>query len=295
VSRNAAGPAPWSVILAGGDGLRVSGLTRGPDGSPAPKQYCRLGGRPPMVRWAIERACRVLPKRRVLIVVNEAHRRFWEHDLADVPGGNLLVQPANRGTAVGVLLGLLAVQARANPLAPIVFLPSDHFVADEDTLADSIEQAVRAVALDAAGVMLLGMTAAESDQEYGWILPRGGRGVAGVRRFVEKPPEGAARQLIRLGALVNSFVIVARAEAMLRVFDRVLPDVLRAFRAHVDSRGFGSLDGLYRALLPHDLSREVLQRAPGSLSVLRVPSSGWSDLGTPARLLSFLGRPATAA
>jgi mannose-1-phosphate guanylyltransferase len=286
---------PWSVILAGGDGLRVSDLTRGHDGAPAPKQYCRLDGRPPMIRWALDRACRILPKRRALVVVNEGHRRFWEHDLADVAGPNLLVQPANRGTAVGVLLGLLAVQARANPLAPIVFLPSDHYVADEDTLAGSIDRAVRGVVHEAAGILLLGMNPTECDQEYGWILPDDGRDVAGVRRFVEKPPNGAARDLVRLGALVNSFVIVARAEAMLRLFNRMLPDLLRDFRAHVSSHGFGSLDGLYRTILPHDLSREVLQRAPESLSVLRVPSCGWSDLGTPSRLLSFLGQPATAA
>jgi len=287
---------PWSVVLAGGDGLRVSALTCGRDGAPAPKQYCRLGDRPPMVRWALDRACRIMPRRRVLVVVNEAHRRFWERDLADVPGPNLLVQPGNRGTAAGVLLGLLAVRARANPSTPIVFLPSDHYVADEDVLRDSVARALHVVPRDGAGVLLLGMDPTERDQEYGWILPDGDGEVTGVRRFVEKPPAEAARDLASVGALVNSFVIVARAQAMVDLFDRMLPDLLRTFRAHLGGpRHVTDLSGLYQSIPTHDLSRDVLQRAPKSLSVVRVPSCGWSDLGTPARLLSFLGQPATAA
>jgi mannose-1-phosphate guanylyltransferase len=286
----------WSVILAGGDGLRVSELTRGRDGEPAPKQYCRLGGRPPMIRWAVERACRVLPKRRVLVVVNEAHRRYWEHDLADIPPSNLLVQPANRGTAVGVLFGLLAVRARTDPSAPIVFLPSDHYVFDEAVLRDSLARALRAVAHDTAGVLLLGMSPTERDQEYGWILPEDDGDVTGVRRFVEKPAAGAARDLARIGALVNSFVIVARAQAMLDLFARTLPDLLQAFCGQIRrAHGLTNLDGLYESIPRQDLSRDVLQRAPERLSVARVPACGWSDLGTPARLLSFLGQPATAA
>lgn len=249
-----------------------------------------------MVRWAIERACRILPKRRVLVVVNEAHRRFWEHDLSDIPATNLLVQPGNRGTAAGALLGLLAVQTRANPSAPIVFLPSDHHVADEYVVRDSLARALAALARTTAGVFLLGMNATDADQEYGWILPADDGDVAGVERFVEKPPADAARDLALVGALVNSFVIVARVQAMLDLFSRTLPDLLRAFRAHVSRpHHFADLRGLYQSIPTHDLSRDVLQRSSPFLSVVRVPACGWSDLGTPDRLLSFLRQPATAA
>jgi ribosomal protein L36 len=34
-----------------------------------------------MLRWAIDRACSVVPRERVVIVVAEQHRRFWEHEL----------------------------------------------------------------------------------------------------------------------------------------------------------------------------------------------------------------------
>jgi hypothetical protein len=47
---------------------------------------------------------------------------------------------------------------------------------------------------------------------------------------------------------------------------------------------------LYDEIPTLDFSRAVLERAPGSLGVLAVPPCGWSDLGTPSRLESFLGR-----
>jgi hypothetical protein len=50
--------SPWAVVLAGGDGDRVSALTRDADGRVVPKQYWCCGGRPPMVRWALARARR---------------------------------------------------------------------------------------------------------------------------------------------------------------------------------------------------------------------------------------------
>jgi hypothetical protein len=39
-----------------------------------------------------------------------------------------------------------------------------------------------------------------------------------------------------------------------------------------------------------DFSREILQRSPDSLRVLRVPACGWSDLGTPHRVIETVQR-----
>jgi mannose-1-phosphate guanylyltransferase len=286
---------PWSVLLAGGDGLRVSEFTRQGDGTPTPKQYCRLGGRPPMIRWALDRARRVAPDGRILVVVNEAHRRFWEADLADLPRQNILEQPANRGTAAGVLLALLTVEARNRAASPVVFLPSDHYIEDEATLNGAIQDGVDAVR-GAAEVVLLGMTPSEHDQECGWIVPGDGSPIASVRQFVEKPPADQSAKLMLLGGLINSFVFVARSAAMLALFERALPDLTDAFRTRVRPLvGVTGLTELYERITPADLSRDVLQRMPSALGVVPVPPCGWSDLGTPARLQRFLGQTAVVA
>jgi mannose-1-phosphate guanylyltransferase len=277
------------VVLAGGDGQRVSALTRDADGRAVPKQFWSCDGRTPMVRWALARARHIAPAPRVLIVVNEPHRPFWRRELADVPLHNLVIQPSNRGTAAGVLLALLEIQARGSAAAPAVLLPSDHYVADELVLHHALLTAVQASRHNGRSAVVLGISPTDIESGYGWILPATGDAVSRVHQFAEKPPPEALGRMVERGALINSFILVARVQAMLDIFEQTLPDVLQAFRrSTVTSRAELSVRQLYEDLPSIDLSRDVLERAAGSLSVVRVPPCGWSDLGTPDRLRQFL-------
>jgi mannose-1-phosphate guanylyltransferase len=282
--------SPWAVVLAGGDGERVSTLTRDAAGHVVPKQFWSCGSRAPMLYWALARARQVAPVPRVLVVVNECHRVFWETQLADLPRHNLVRQPSNRGTAVGVLLALVEIRARGSAAAPVVLLPSDHYVGNEALLHRALAAAVRAVRLDGRRVLLLGMTPDGAGAGYGWILPATGDPVAPVARFVEKPPASDIGLMVSRGALVNSFILVARVQAMLDVIEHELPDVVRAFEGGVAGADGAGIGRLYDGLPAVDLSRDVLQHAAGRLSVVRVPPCGWTDLGTPERLLQFMAR-----
>ncbi len=284
--------SPWAVVLAGGDGDRVSAFTRDGDGRFVPKQFWSCSGAEPMVRWALARARRIAPPTRVLVAVKEAHRAFWTGALADVPCGNVLVQPENRGTAAGVLRAAVEIQTRGITTDPVVLLPSDHYVAEEAVLHGALAAAVRAVEQGVAPVVLLGMCAGEQQGGYGWIVPASPAPFAGVRCFLEKPPEGRVRELVREGALINSFILAARAHVLLALVGRVFPDILGAFQ-RLSRRLQGGTDAqeLYRRLPLMDLSRDVLQHGTTFLSVLRVPPCGWTDLGTPERLQRFLDHP----
>jgi len=287
----------WAVVLAGGDGERLAEFTRDAHGRAVPKQYCSFGEPTPMVRWAIARAQRLASRDRVLVVVNEAHRRFWERELCDIPRENLLVQPSNRGTANGMLFAVLEVQARGGTAAPMLMLPSDHFVADEDALHQSLLTALDAAARSNGGSMfLLGMEPTAHDAEYGWILPATGEAVTGVRHFQEKPSAEQVRQLVSSGALINSFIIVAHAHTMVGLFSDTLPGVLQSFRGCLSqSPPTTSLPQLYERLPRADFSRDVLERSTPFLNVVRVAPCGWSDLGTPARLQHFMAQGGQAA
>ncbi len=288
----------WAVILAGGNGSRVSELTQGRDGRPTPKQYCRVGGRTPMIRWALNRARVIVPLERVLVVVSASHRPFWEAELADLPSRNLLVQPANKGTAAAVLLALLTVQVRDGADAPVVFLPADHFVADESLFCGAVLATVKAAARADADVVLLGAEPGADCDGCGWILPERPDTVARVSRFVEKPPAAHLQRLRRAGGILNTFVFAARAQRFVGMFERTLPELTGRFRLHRRyPAGVTDMRELYDAIPSADLSRDVLQQAGPQLAVVRAPDCGWSDLGTPARLEAFRRRaaPATSA
>jgi len=280
--------SPWAVVLAGGDGDRVSAITRDAEGRVVPKQFWCFGSGPPMVRWALSRARLVAEASRVLVVVREQHRACWEDALADVPRENILVQPENRGTAAGVMRALVEIQSRAITTAPVVLLPSDHYVADERVLHHALGAAIRDACHGDPPVVLLGISPAGQEPGYGWILPASPGPIARVLRFAEKPPAPQVRELIRGGALINSLILAARAHVLLALIARVFPDNLRAFQRFArEPDGGPEIRRLYAALPFIDLSRDVLQRSTAFLSVVRVPPCGWSDLGTPERLLRF--------
>lgn len=281
----------WVVVLAAGDGRRVSALTADDHGRPVPKQYSTLGGEEPMLRWAIARARGVAPMERVVVVVAEQHRRFWEKELTDLPPENIVVQPRNRGTAAGVLLAFLHVFLRGEAQARLLILPSDHYVANEHALRRSLLQALRASRGADNRVLLLGMTATDCDPEYGWVLPAGPGPIGEVARFIEKPGPETARGLMQRGALVNSFMLVAQASALLRAYEEALPGMLRVFLGCLrGASGPAGLERLYELIPNADLCRDVFERVTRCLSVVRVPPCGWSDLGTPARIQLFLTR-----
>ena len=77
-----------------------------------------------------------------------------------------------------------------------------------------------------------------------------------------------------------------------RPHDRLVERMLGAWRLDAHAlTGYSAVDALYRNLLPLDFSHDVAEGREGSLSVLRVPPCGWSDLGTPERVARALRRP----
>lgn len=281
----------WAIVLAGGEGVRLRALTDDATAGPVPKQFCSLCGGTSLLADALARARVVAPPERTLVVVAAQHRRFWEPELVALPPENVLVQPVGRGTGVGLALPL-AVIAERDPRAVVVVLPSDHHVTDEDVFGTVLRDASARV--PERGAILLGIEADAAETEYGWILPGPSRSrLKPVESFVEKPPLDLARRLLRAGALWNSFVLAGRVQALLDLQREATPEVVDAFRSLAAREGRPSataLGRLYAELDASDYSRDVLQRSARDLRVLRVQSCGWTDLGTPQRVLECVRR-----
>jgi mannose-1-phosphate guanylyltransferase len=280
----------WAVVLAAGDGTRLRELTRR-GGVDTPKQFCSLRGGRSLLGDALARAARIAPKKRILVVVAEQHRRFFEPELAALPRENVIVQPSNRGTAAGILLPLLAVLER-DPEARIAFLPSDHFVAREVVIEAALRFALDALDEPEAGLTLLGITPDAPESGYGWIVPRASeRLLRPVERFVEKPPPALAAELFAHGALWNSFLFAAKGATLRALFAARLPELLGAFEATFTSAPetrAARFEQLYAALEARDFSREILQECTRELRLEQVPPCGWTDLGTPERVAACL-------
>ena len=278
----------WTVVLAAGEGTRLRPMTVDALGAAIPKQFCSFRSRQSLLRDTIDRCRRLVPAERILVVVAADHRRWWRRDLADLQPANVVVQPCNRGTACGVLLPLVTLLAR-DPGAIVTFVPSDHRVEQEQLLMDSMDRAAELVRDGGEDLVLLGVQPESPDPGYGWITPSRalGSGLFEVLSFIEKPDRRRAEQLILDGALWNSFIFVARAAALMDLFDWTMPWLTRLF-THLESTGGIrrriAVDALYAQLPTLDFSTDVLQGTEDRLRVLAVPPCGWVDLGTPERV-----------
>ncbi|MHB1872908.1 MAG: sugar phosphate nucleotidyltransferase [Steroidobacteraceae bacterium] len=279
----------WALVLAAGDGSRLKSLTTGPSGTAVPKQFCSLFDGPPLLHEALRRAHALTTAAHTCAVVAEQHRRWWTDALATLPVDNIIVQPRNRGTAVGILLPLLRILAR-DPDAQLVLLPSDHLVLHESVLAESLGVALQQLLRRPHETLLMGIEPEEADPELGYIVPGegDGHGALTVARFVEKPNLAETRELIRAGALWNAFIVVSSGVALLERFQARIGPIVSALQVALDCErdypGCRALAAMYEALPSVDFSRDIVAGQEDAFRVLSVPKCGWSDLGTPKRV-----------
>jgi mannose-1-phosphate guanylyltransferase len=287
----------WSVVLAGGEGKRTRSFIERWLGYHKPKQYCAFVGRRSLFQHTVDRADRITPSVRRVVVAAQDHRPEVFHQLRGRAVGTIILQPQNRGTAPGVFLTLTYVKAR-EPDAIVTLFPSDHFVHPEERFALAVAGA-QAIAREMEDrLVLLGVRPQSPETEYGWIeavLDRetpGGFRTGGVRGFVEKPSFGEAQAALFRGALWNTLIVTGKLTAFWKLGSELLPEIMVLFEElgrAVGSTGEDSLlQEIYRSMPVRDFSSDFLQRRPEALVVMELAGVAWSDWGRPERIRDTL-------
>jgi len=288
----------WAIILAGGSGRRLEPLLAEFTGTFAPKQFCLFGkGERSLLQETLRRIAPSVPHDRTLVVTTKAQEALAARQLADTPDVLQVAQPRDRGTAAGILLPLLHIWWQ-DPGSTVVILPSDHAIARTDLFHDGIRKARIAVERAPSMIIVGGVEAEEPNGSYGWIVPQAapdftsGACLRRVEWFVEKPLSAEAESLFRIGGLWSTFILVAKANAILNLYRTKLPEAVEAIGNH-DPRGASAaswerLTASYESLRHADFSSDLLATAD-RLAVLAWPAElGWTDLGTPGRLIRWL-------
>lgn len=290
----------WAVILAGGDGTRLTTLTRLISGDARPKQFCPIFGGRTLLGETRARLARLIPPERTLVMLQEAHESFYREELAGTDSRLALAQPANKGTAVAIAYAVLEILGR-DENATVAFFPADHYYQDDTPFLSGMRRALHLLAETGDALMLVGAPAVSPEVEYGWIEPAGEGELAPVRRFWEKPSRAHAEELLARGCLWNTFVMLGRARAFLDLIDAVSPRLTRRLRT-ILRRG-GPLRGrarcLFSAMPAVDFSHQILSHSAGRLLVYPLRGARWSDLGKPERVIETMAeaglRPSWAA
>ncbi|BFU94413.1 MAG: hypothetical protein NTNFB02_11350 [Nitrospira sp.] len=289
----------WSIVLAGGDGLRMKEFIKRRLGYEKPKQYCAFTGKRSMFQHTLDRAAKLTPWERVVVVAARHHQDEVWSQLDGRPAGMVLLQPKNMDTAAGIFLPLTFILAR-DPQATAMIYPSDHFIHPEDQFVSAVGHAVWGSIRLGGRPVLLAAKPDSLELEYGWIKPgrflgwTGKASVQAVDRFYEKPDEATAREARENGSLWNTMILAAKARELWSLGWKCFPEMMELFerlKEAIDTaEELRVLDAIYEAMPRRNFSSHLLQCVPSHLSVMEMRDILWSDWGHPRRIADTLDK-----
>jgi mannose-1-phosphate guanylyltransferase len=295
-------PLRCGIVLAGGDGKRLQPFIRQLLGLDLPKQYVNFLGSRSMLEHTYSRAERLIPPERIFTVVAQQHLRFCEvrRQIGKRPPHTIVVQPKNKETGPGMLLPLIHL-FRLYPNSTVAVFPSDHFIWQEELFIAYVRHAFEAVEECPAKIVFMGVKPADSEPEYGYIVPQDGDSmptspIQNIGLFVEKPDRPIAEQLISQGALWNTMVMVFRTEILLHLIGLSAPKLYCSFQQIFRSLGTSherlAIEEVYEHMEKINFSKDLLKGfesySRNQLSVAAMNGVFWSDWGTESRIVSVL-------
>ena len=284
----------WGIILAAGEGTRARAFLSELCGGRGIKQFCTVIGCRSMLQDTLDRVERLIPRKRILVVVSRYHREEVSQQLAGWPDENIIFQPENCDTTAGILLPLAYI-SRRDPLATVAIFPSDHFVLHEERFMEAVRHGVWDTQRFPWNLTLLGVLPDCHEDGYGWIMPgdeEANRETRAVHGFWEKPLASQAQELWQRGALWNTFVCVTQGGTLWSMVRRAVPEIYERFRQIRQALGTPQsekvIEQAYATMPAVNFCSGLCEPLTADLRVLPVSSVGWSDWGTEDRIVATL-------
>lgn len=270
-----------ALLLAGGDGARLNDLTREISGTPIPKQYCRLYKNTSLLEATLSRTRLYTFKEKIHIIINRDHIELATDQIPALRKRNIFIQPANRDTGPGIVFSLLKLR-QMHPDAIVAVFPTDHYIDNDRAFIAHTFRATRLVARMPDKIAILGIAPHQPETGYGYLLPdipvRECEKAYHVKAFLEKPSVSKAYEIMNLGGLWNTFVMVFKLSRMLYILKQLVPD---SFYAMAElARSSHKAVEIYQDIASWNFSTQVLTRIPQHIVMLEIDDVSWSDWGT---------------
>ncbi|MBC8496229.1 MAG: mannose-1-phosphate guanylyltransferase [Chloroflexi bacterium] len=281
----------YAVIMAGGGGTRLWPLSR----KDSPKQMLPLMGERSLFQIAVDRLDGVFTPDQILVVTVADQAEALQEQCPAIPAENYLLEPMPRGTASVVGLAAVALQQR-DPLAIMAVLTADHIFQNEDHFRRLLLSAYDAARQD--HLVTLGIKPTFPSTGYGyiqqgeWVEALGDLDAYRVLRFVEKPDESRAREMLASGDHVwNSGMFVWQVGRIMDEFESQMSDLSSKLNeisiAWDQPQKESVIQRIWPQIQPTTIDYGVMENAR---DVVVIPGEGlgWNDVGSWEALFEVL-------
>lgn len=276
------------VIRAGGVGSRLWPMSR----ESKPKQLQRLISHHTMLEDALLRIKPMVKAEDIFVSCNTACAAISKEVMPDIPGKNLIVEPARRNTAAAVGLESIYIR-KTDPQAIVASLGSDHSIKREDEFRRMLQLAEEFVRRHPQELVLLGVKPTYPDIGYGYIgLGESldlyeGKNLYRVNQFTEKPSLHKAKEFVNSNRFLwNANMFVWRVDTILALFKQHLPEMyvlLEQIEAVIGTPTEAAvLSELYPKMEDIAVDYAILEKTHQIAAISA--DIGWSDIGDWARL-----------
>jgi mannose-1-phosphate guanylyltransferase len=273
----------YPIIMAGGSGTRFWPASR----ANYPKQFLNIIGSNTMVEETLKRVKPLAAEEHTIIVSNKEHHQIL-HTLLGENRCVILEEPLGRSTAPCVGLAAMYLKKQGILDQPMVVLPADHFIAEEETFRKII--LIGCKLAQEGDIITLGIVPTRPETGYGY-LERGevkketeGVTVCAIRRFVEKPDQKTALEYLNSGKYFwNGGIFIFTPKTILEEIKLHLPSLYAGLQIIEEAMGTSRYQEVLLSVYQHlpSLSIDYGVMEKTKHPVLTLPGDfGWSDVGS---------------
>jgi mannose-1-phosphate guanylyltransferase len=282
--------------MAGGVGTRFWPHSR----RKRPKQLLPITGSKSMLRLTVARILELAPTAHTWVVTGAEQAEAVRAELPELPADHVLVEPQGRNTAACIGLAACVLDRIGAGDEPMLVLPADHAIADEDRFRSVLHAGAEFVQHHDV-LLTLGIRPTRPETGYGYIR-RGptsqtwsGWRFDRVERFVEKPDAETAQALVADGLhMWNSGMFLWRPRRILAELSRFVPALApgleRLATAWGTSTWWDRLQQEYAGFPSISIDYAVMEKA-AEVWVAEI-DIGWNDVGSWASLPEVRGADA---